>query len=110
MPTTPRIHAYKLALLLILFSPSLLLAAEAARPKQPPLPPTEAFTACNNLIAQDPCTITTPNNQVLEGNCVPVQNNQQETALACRPDHMPPPEGIEPPPGDAPPVDDPTEP
>ena len=107
MTATSRIRFCWLALLFPLLSPTLLLAAETERPAHPPQPPKEAYTACSNLIEQDPCTITTPNNQVIEGVCVPVKNNKQETALACRPNHMPPPpEGIAPPPGDAPPEDE----
>ena len=110
MTTIPRIRSCWLALLFPPLIPTLLLAAETDRQAHPPQPPKEAYTACSNLIAQDPCTVTTPNNQVLEGSCVAVKNNQQETALACRPERMPPPEGIEPPPGGVPPVDGPTEP
>lgn len=57
----------------------------------PPTPPKEAFEACANLIAKDPCTITMPDSNVLDGTCEPAKNAKQAEALACRPAHMPPP-------------------
>lgn len=57
----------------------------------PPTPPKEAFEACANLIAKDPCTITMPDSNVLDGTCEPAKNAEQAEALACRPAHMPPP-------------------
>ena len=57
----------------------------------PPTPPKEAFEACANLIAKDPCTITLPDSNVLDGSCELAKNAEQVEALACRPTHMPPP-------------------
>ena len=50
-------------------------------------PPKEAFTACENLTAQESCDITTPDGKAIEGICMATPDKK----LACMPNDAPPP-------------------
>lgn len=52
----------------------------------PPTPPKEAFEACANLIAKDPCTITLPDSNVLDGSCELTSNAAQVEGSGLPPD------------------------
>lgn len=105
----PLTSTCRMPLLLVLVTLPAL-AVETNRPEHPPHLPKEAYSACSNLSEQDPCSITTPTNQLIEGICLPVQDNNQPIALACRPNHMPPPpEGMAPPPDEMPPAEESSE-
>jgi hypothetical protein len=80
-----------LALLFSLIHYAWAASSENQYVGQPPHPPKEAFEACANLIAADACTMTMPDGDVLDGTCITAKTDQNTDALACRPDHMPPP-------------------
>jgi hypothetical protein len=80
-----------LALLFSLSHYAWAASSETQGPGHPPRPPKEAFEACANLIAADACTMTMPDGDVLDGTCITAKTEQNADALACRPDHMPPP-------------------
>lgn len=91
-PFSPRIRITALMAMVLCCQSYAWSSEQHKRPSgQPPLPPQEAFEACANLIAKDPCTITLPDSNVLDGTCELAKNAEQVEALACRPTHMPPP-------------------
>lgn len=80
---------------------SALALAQGPDGKKPPRPPKEAFDACAGMAVNDPCAMTMPDGNTLDGTCqaAPAAKKAATSAavattdlvLACRPEHMPPP-------------------
>lgn len=62
--------------------------ADGGRPHR--APPPEAFAACDGKAAGDSCTVTTPDDQTIDGTCANPPPDAPDTRLACRPNNPPP--------------------
>jgi hypothetical protein len=75
----------------------------AAEQQRPPRnehhfgPPQEALLACDGLTANDVCTFAGRNDEMIHGVCSLPPHEDEDAALACKPDKMPETGDMEPP-------------